>query len=171
VAEQPSRQQAFPTPGELGRLPEQLRMTIPAEWEDRNEHVNVQYYVTLYELGSWTVLEDEGIDEKWFQQREISLFDLEHHLQYRSEVVAGDEVVTYNRLLGLNDKCFRGMYFIVNETRGRLAATLEYITAGVDMRTRRISPFPEELSMKLGQVLEKHRQLEWTTPVCGVMKP
>ena len=73
MAEQPSRQQAFPTPGELGRLPEQLRMTIPAEWEDRNEHVNVQYYVTLYELGGWTVLEDEGIDEKWFQQREISL--------------------------------------------------------------------------------------------------
>jgi acyl-CoA thioester hydrolase len=63
------------------------------------------------------------------------------------------------------------MYFIVNETSGRLAATLEYITASVDLRTRRIAAFPEELAAGLDALLEKHRGLGWAAPVCGSMKP
>ena len=63
------------------------------------------------------------------------------------------------------------MYFIVNEARGRLAATLEYITASVDLQTRRITPFPEELAAGLDVLLEKHQGLGWVAPVCGLMKP
>lgn len=146
-------------------------MAIPPEWEDRNGHVNVQFYLALYELGGWAVLEDAGIDENWFEQRGISLFDLEHHLQFRAEMLVGDRAVTYNRVLGRNDKCYRGMYFIVNETRGCLAATLEYVTACVDMQTRRIAPFPGQLADDLDRVLATHRSLDWTAPVCGWMKP
>jgi len=145
-------------------------MVIPPEWEDRNGHVNVQFYVALYELGGWVVLEEAGVDEAWFQQRNISLFDLEHHLQYRAEVLAGDQVISYNRLLSRSAKSFHGMYFIVNQTRGRLAATLEYVSACVDMRTRRIAPFPEQLAGVLDGLLEKHRQLSWAAPDCGLMK-
>jgi acyl-CoA thioester hydrolase len=153
----------------MGDLPVQLRMAIPPEWEDRNGHVNVQFYVALYELGGWVVLEQAGVDEAWFEQRNISVFDLEHHVRYRSEVLTGDEVLTYNRLLSRNDKSFHGMYFIVNQTRGRLAATLEYVSACVDMRTRRIAPFPEALAAILDGVLEKHKALGWAAPVCGLM--
>jgi acyl-CoA thioester hydrolase len=160
-----------PTLDQLRDLPVQLTQVIPAEWEDRNGHVNVQFYVALYELGGWVVLEDVGIDEAWFEQRDLSLFDLEHHLQYLSEVAVGDEVKTYNRLLRRGEKCFHGMYFIVNETRGLLAGTLEYITACVDMKTRRIAPFPNELADELDGLLELHHKLIWTTPVCGMMKP
>jgi len=161
----------FPTPRQLEKLPVQLSMAIPPEWEDRNGHVNVQYYLALYELGSWAVLENEGIDENWFEQRGISLFDLEHHLRFRAEMLVGDRAITYNRVLGRNEKCFRGMYFIVNETRGSLAATLEYVTACVDMGTRRVSPFPAALSADLDRIIESHRQLGWEAPVCGWMMP
>jgi len=145
-------------------------MAIPSEWEDRNGHVNVQFYVALYELGGWTVLEQAGVDEAWFEQRNISVFDLEHHVRYRAEVLTGDEVLTYNRLLSRSDKSFHGMYFIVNQTRGRLAATLEYVSACVDMRSRRITPFPEALAATLDGVLKKHRALGWAAPACGLMK-
>jgi acyl-CoA thioester hydrolase len=166
----PGDQKVYPTPGQLEELSVQLSMAIPSEWEDRNGHVNVQYYVALYELGGWVILEEEGIDENWFQQRDISVFDLEHHLQYRAEVLAGDEVVAYNRMLSRNEKAFHGMYFIVNKTRDRLAATLEYVSACVDMSTRRIAPFPGELARVLDTLLEKHRQISWTAPECGLMK-
>jgi len=166
-----NKKTARPGVSQLQDLPVQLTMAIPREWEDRNGHVNVQFYVALYELGSWTVLENEGIDEAWFTQRDLSVFDLEHHLNYLAEVFVGDEVRTYNRLLGRSEKCFHGMYFIVNESSGRLAATLEYITACVDMKSRRIAPFHGDLAGKLDELLEDHRQLAWVTPVCGTMKP
>ena len=161
----------FPGLDQIRELPVQLEMAIPPEWEDRNGHVNVQFYLALFELGGWVVLEDVGIDETWLEQREFSQFDLEHHLHYRAEIWVGDQVSTYNRILGRSDKRFHGMYLIVNETRNRLAATVEYITAGVDMRTRRIAPFPEELASGLDVLLEKHQGLSWRAPVCGLMNP
>ncbi len=161
----------FPDLDQIRELPAQLEMAIPPEWEDRNGHVNVQFYLALFELGGWVVLEDVGIDEVWLKQQKFSQFDLEHHLHYRAEIRVGDQVSTYNRVLGRTDKRFHGMYFIVNETHNCLAATLEYITAGVDMRVRRIAPFPEELANGLDLLLEKHQALSWAAPVCSLMNP
>jgi acyl-CoA thioester hydrolase len=161
----------YPTIEQLRELPVQLSMAIPPEWEDRNGHVNVQFYLALYELGGWVVLEEIGVDENWFSRHRVSQFDLEHHLNYRAELKVGDQVTTYSRVLGRSEKRFHGMYFIVNETKGRLAATLEYITASVDMNTRRAAPFREELSNGLDRLIEKHRALGWTAPVIGTMNP
>lgn len=165
------KKRTYPDLSQLQELPVQLAMTVPPDWEDRNGHMNVQFYVTLYELGGWAILEDTGIDEAWFEQHDVGLFDLEHHLQYRAEIVVGDDVKTYNRLIHRSEKCFHGMYFVVNETRKRLAATLEYITACVDMKSRRIAPFTDELAGDLDSILRNHQQLKWDTPVCGMMKP
>jgi len=41
----------FPGLDQIRELPVQLKMAIPPEWEDRNGHVNVQFYLALYELG------------------------------------------------------------------------------------------------------------------------
>lgn len=161
----------YPTIEHIRELPVQLDMVIPADWEDRNGHVNVQFYLALYELGGWVVLEEIGVDEAWFSRHQVSQFDLEHHLNYRAELNVGDRVTTYSRVLGRSEKKFHGMYFIVNETSGRLAATLEYITASVDMNARRTAPFREELAEGLDRLVEKHRALSWTAPVCGTMSP
>jgi acyl-CoA thioesterase FadM len=83
----------------------------------------------------------------------------------------GDQVSTYSRVLGRSEKRFHGMYFIVNESSGRLAATLEYVTASVDMTTRRTAPFRDELASGLDRLIEKHQVLGWTAPVCGTMNP
>ncbi len=171
MASEPGTRPVQPTIEQLRDLPVQLSMAIPPEWEDRNGHVNVQFYVAIYELGSWTVLEDEGIDEAWFERRDLSVFDLEHHLNYLAEVFVGDGIIAYNRLLDRSEKRFHGIYYIVNETRGRLAATLEYITACVDMRTRRMAPFSGDLAGVLDKLLKNHRGLAWVSPVCGTMKP
>lgn len=146
-------------------------MEVPADWEDRNGHVGVQYFQALFARGAWRVLEPIGVDEGWFGHHHRSQFDLEHHLFYRSELHAGDRVSTYNRVIARSDRRFHGLYLILNDSTGRLAATLEYITAGVDMRRRRMSPFPDDLARGLDRLIETHRQLSWPAPLCGVLKP
>jgi len=164
-----SNSRNFPGRDQLDELPLQLTVHVPPEWEDRNGHVNVQYYLTLYELGGWKVLEEIGVDDAWFKRHDFSMFDLEHHLHFLAEIRVGDCVSTYNRVLGRSEKRFHGMYFMVNETRGRLAGVLEYMTSGVDMKTRRTAPFPAELASGITLLFEKHRRLSWPAPVCGVM--
>jgi len=161
----------FPDLDQVRELPVQLDYVIPPEWEDRNGHVNVQFYLTLFELGGWKILEEMGCDEAWMRQEQYSFFDLEHHLNYLAEIVVGDRVTAYNRVVGLSDKRFHGLYLMVNETRGRLAGALEYISNGVDMRQRRTAPMPLELSESLGRLYARHQQLSWQPPLCGVMGP
>jgi acyl-CoA thioester hydrolase len=146
-------------------------MEIPPDWEDRNGHVGVQYFQALFSMGAWRVLEEIGIDEGWFRRHQRSQFDLEHHVFYRSELHVGDHVSTYNRVLGKSERRFHGMYLVVNDSTEKLAATLEYVTAGIDMGRRRMDSFPDDLSRGLDVLLEKHRALGWDAPVCGTMAP
>jgi len=161
----------FPDLDQVRELPVQLDFVIPAEWEDRNGHVNVQFYLTLFELGGWIVLDDMGFDEAWLLRHEFSFFDLEHHLYYLAEIGVGDRVTTYNRVVGKSDKRFHGLYLIVNETRSRLAGMLEYISNGVDMQQRRTAAMPLELSEALGRLYAEHQALSWSPPLCGIMAP
>jgi acyl-CoA thioester hydrolase len=161
----------FPDLEQLRELPAQLDYVIAPEWEDRNGHVNVQFYLALFELGGWKVLEEVGVDEDWLRRHAYSFFDLEHHLHYLAEVRVGQRVTTYNRVVGKSDKRFHGMYYIVNETRGRLAGTLEYISNGVDMNLRRTAPMPEELARGLDRLFAAHQRLSWEPQLCGLMAP
>ena len=161
--------QNFPTTSKIRQLPVQVSMNVPPEWEDRNGHVNVQYYQTLYELGGYQILEEVDCGESFLDAHHFGLFDLEHHLNYRSEILVGDRVSTYNRMLDTNERRFHGMYFVVNDSRDALACTLEYMTAGVDLQTRRTAPFPHELLQGVRLLTEKHRLLDWAAPACGTM--
>jgi acyl-CoA thioesterase FadM len=167
----PRRSTQFPDLDQLRELPVQLDHVIPAEWEDRNGHVNVQFYLTLFELGGWKILTDLGMDEAWLRRQHYSFFDLEHHLNYLAEIRVGDRVTAYNRLVGKSDKRFHGLYLIVNESSGRLACALEYISAGVNMKARCTAPMPLELSEALERLQAEHRKLSWPPPLCGFMAP
>ena len=159
----------FPTVAQVRELPLQHRYTIPADWRDRNGHVNVQYYLRLYDLGGYEILQDAELEEDYLNSQDFGLFDLEHHIRFRSEVLVGDIVSGYNRLLGLSEKRFHGMYFIINETQDRLACTVEYLSAGVDFKTRRSAPFPVRMKQGMDTLLAAHLALSWSAPVCGAM--
>lgn len=162
-------QRIFPTAAQVRQLPLQFSMTVPPHWQDRNGHVNVQFYQTLYELGAYQVLEEVDAGKSCLLQHDFGLFDLEHHLYYRAEILVGDKVSTYNRILGRNEKRFHGMYLIVNDSRDQLACTLEYITAGVALQDRRMAAFPGKLKQGIDEQMARQRQLDWAAPVCGAM--
>jgi acyl-CoA thioester hydrolase len=166
---QKSARQDFPTVAQIRQLRVQYTTVVPPDWEDRNGHVNVQFYLTLYEQGGYEILNEVGVDDAYLTAHRFGLFDLEHHLHYRSEMLVGDQVSTYNRIMHRNDKRFHGMYFIVNNRQKKLACTLEYVTAGVSLQTRRTAPFPERMRLGLDLQIEKQRRLKWTAPLCGAM--
>ena len=165
------RPRVFPRPEQVRQLPLQLQMEIPADWEDRNGHVGVQYFQVLFAMGAWRVLEEIGVDEAWFSRQQRSQFDLEHHLFYRSEIHAGDAVSTYNRVIARSARRFHGVYLVLNDRTEKLAATLEYITVGIDMSKRRMATFPEDLASGLDKLIAGHCRLDWEPPLCGVMTP
>ena len=158
-----------PTTEEVRELSHLMQVTIPPDWEDENGHVNVQFYMTLYEQGGRPLMDILGMDDAYFSERRLGVFDLEHHISYFSEIHVGDSVSIYARLVDRNDKRFHGIVFVVNDSRDQLASALEFISSGADLEARRTAPFPDDIAAALDSVIAEHRRLTWDAPVCGVM--
>lgn len=160
-----------PSVSEVRQLPALMTHRIPKEWEDYNGHVNIQYYMSLFEHGGWPMVNELGIDEAYFRERKLGLFDLEHHLWYLNELHVGEDVTIHARLVGRSVKRFHGLMFVVNQSRDVLACTLEYVTSGADLAARRTAELPPDIVARLDTLIEEHAGLDWPAPLCGVMSP
>lgn len=161
----------MPTVDQVRQLPALLELTVPAEWQDINGHVNVQYYLAIYDRAGWPFLDLLGIDESRFRVDRTGFFDLENHLWYLAEVHVGDVVTAHFRLIARSVKRFHGVMFILNATRGSLASAIEFVTTGADLRARKSAALPEDVAKRLTQLIDEHSRLAWPAPRCGSIAP
>jgi len=152
-------------------LPLVYRATIPEAYRDVMDHMNVRWYLALFDDAGIDLFENIGITEAYFKANQTGTMDLEHHIHYLAEVRIGDAVSIYARILGFTPKRLHYMLFMVNETRSRLAATLEVMNTHVDMTTRRTAPYADPIAEAISAMLADHQRLDWAAPVCGVMRP
>ena len=144
--------------------------TIPHAFLDENQHVNVQFYVHLVERGLVELFRRVGLGDLYVAADEIGNFALEQHVRYLAELLLNDQVGVHIRLIDLTPKRAHLLGFIVNDTRGELAATIEVVMMNVDMKLRRGRPFPPAAKAELDALLGQHLNLPWEAPVCGVMR-
>jgi hypothetical protein len=71
-----------------------------------------------------------------------------------SEVLAGECVAVYARVVAQSAKRVHYLTFMVNETRGRLAAIFECMNAFIDLTVRRTAAFPPEIASRIAAAVE-----------------
>lgn len=157
----------MPTIEEIRQLPCYWQQTIPSDYLDRMGHMNVQYYVGVYDRAADYLFNAFGMTAEYVDTHNNGAFALEQHIRYLAEVHGGDTVSVYFRLLDFVPKRVHFMGFMVNETQGKLAAVFESLGSHADLDLRRTTPFPPELAHNIGRILNECRQLEWEAPVCG----
>jgi len=145
------------------------RATIPPEYSDENRHMNVRWYLHLFDEAGYPLVAGLGLSPEFLKQNGTGGFDLEHHIHYLNEVLIGDDIAIYGRLVGRSAKRIHYMMFMVNETRSKLAAVFECVNSFADLTVRRTAPYPPEISQKIDALLAEHQALAWAAPVCGVM--
>jgi hypothetical protein len=62
------------------------------------------------------------------------------------------------------------MQFMTIDESDVLAAIAEGVSTHVDMRIRRSSPMPRNITDAIDRLLEEHSRLEWPPPVCGAIR-
>lgn len=145
------------------------RLVIPPEYEDENGHMNMRWYLAIYDDAGYPLAARLGLTPEFHKQHGTGGYDLEHHIHYLSEVMVGDTIAVYARLLDRSAKRIHYMMFMVNETRGTLASIFECVNSFADLTVRRTAPYPDEISQRIDAVLAEHSQLPWDAPECGVM--
>ena len=147
-----------------------LRATVPEAYRDSNGHMNVRWYLALFDDASDTLHEWMGLTPQYHAAHHTGTMDLEHHIHYLSEVMPGDLVTVYVRFVGNSSKRLHYLMFLVDDTRGKLAATLECINAFADLDKRKTAPFPAEAAAQIAAGLAVHAGLDWPAPVSGTMQ-
>ena len=154
---------------QLASLPAVYRAVIPPAYEDRQGHLNMRWYLALYDEAGDAMYPMLGLTPDYFAASGAGGFDLEHHLWYSSEVRIGDTVVIRVRMLARSQKLFHYMMFMVNETRGVLSSLFECMHAHADLRTRRTAALPAQVAAQIDALIAEHRALTWPAPVSGSM--
>ena len=117
-------------------------MAVPSHMIDYNGHLNVGYYGVLFEDAARAVLSRIDLSRAYRERTGHALFAVESHMTFHREVLADHTLAFYFRLLGLTERAIDCMYFMVNATRGALAATQEMLYLHVNLAHRRVVPFP-----------------------------
>ena len=140
------------------------------EWTDRNQHVNIRYYIAVFDDAGDAFYPTVGLGDADHRERESGTMDLEHHTHFVRELRAGDGISVYMRIVGVSAKRFHYLMFLVNETHGQVASIFECVNTFVDLNQRKSAPWPEEVRTALESLCETHSRLAWPAPVCGSMK-
>jgi acyl-CoA thioester hydrolase len=159
----------FPTLDQVLALPSDYRVAVPDEFTDGNGHMNIARYMQLHSDGGWAYFARFGLSEESAMAGGPTTFDVEHHIVYRREVLAGHEVSVHVRLIDRSDTALHSLQFLVNQTTGEVANSHEALSISVDLRTRAVTPVPAELARRLDARLELDRALDWAPPLCGAM--
>jgi acyl-CoA thioester hydrolase len=147
-----------------------LRLTVPESWVDSNGHMNIRWYIAVFDDAGDDLHARIGLTPDFHRKHRTGTMDLEHHTHFVNEIMPGDRVVVYARLVARSPKRLHYLMFLVNETKGKLAAIFECMNAFADLTIRKTAPFPAEILVKIDDWLERNVSLDWPPPVSGAMQ-
>lgn len=147
-------------------LPDQ---SIRPEWIDYNGHLNMSYYMVLFDQCVDAAFEEFGLGPDYAEQKKASFYTLEVHVTYLQELHLEDKVNVTLQVLDYDTK--RTHYFeeMHHADKGFLAATMECICMHVDLETKRSTPFPDDVLAKIAAMYEKHKSLSIPSQVGHVI--
>lgn len=151
-------------------LPRTHRITIPPDYLDEMGHMNIMYYIHIFDRAAWTLFDGFGMSLELAQTQRIGMFALEQHIRYMAEVHAGQTVSVHSRVLGVSVKRVHFMHFMVNETTDQLAATLEVLGSCANLDTRRTAPLPDSAHKMISDRVRAEEILAWAAPTCGILQ-
>jgi acyl-CoA thioester hydrolase len=138
---------------------DEFRTTVRAEWIDHNQHMNMGYYLVVFDLATDHFLRWVGLDDAHRAAHGVTTFCLEAHVTYHREVRAGDPLRFTTRLLAHDAKRIHFFHEMWHASEGYLAATNELMSLHVSQRTRRAAAMAPAALARLGDILAAHEAL------------
>lgn len=127
---------------------------VRPEWIDVNQHVNVAYYVLAFDLGVDALWTRFGITDESIADTGGSTFAVECHVTYQAELALGDSFLVTSEILALDEKRIHQFQRMYRSSENALVATCEWMNLHVDLRVRKVSPWPDTVLASMRQIAE-----------------
>lgn len=126
---------------------------VRPEWIDSNGHMNVAYYVVVFDHATDVVFEALDIGAAYRARSGNSCFVVETHTLYEREVRVGEQAVARSRVLGVDGKRLHLFHEMFRADEPERVAAQEIMCLHIDMRTRRPAAWPADRRAMLDDVV------------------
>ena len=132
---------------------------IIKDWTDYNGHMNVAYYVLIFDLFGAEVLMDKfNMGEESAKKMKKSTMVVESHITYNQEVKEGDEVDVNLLYFDHDKKRLQYKLEMIHKEKKFLASTIEILSLYVDLDQRKVSEFENEKIIIMKEFIKSNSQ-------------
>jgi len=118
---------------------------IIKKWTDYNGHMNVAYYVLIFDLYAAELLMTKfKMGEHSAKTTKKSTMVVETHITYNQEVKESDEVDINLIYCDHDKKRLQYKFEMIHKTKKYLASTMEILALYVDLGERKVAEFEDE---------------------------
>ncbi|HJO77262.1 MAG TPA: thioesterase family protein [Pelagibacteraceae bacterium] len=117
---------------------------VKKEWTDYNGHMNVAYYVHVFDLAADIMLDNFRMGGKSAKSEKKSTFAVEMYTNYNQEVRLGEEVETHLTYIDHDKKRIHYKLSMFHKEKKYLAATNEVLSLYVDLNQRKVAKFDSD---------------------------
>ena len=114
------------------------------EWTDYNGHMNLSYYILVFDKGAEVILSKFKMGEHSAKTEKKSTMVVETHTTYNNEVKEGNEVEINLTFFDHDKKRLHFKMEMIEKTSRKLSATLEMLSLYIDLNKRKVSEFEDE---------------------------
>ena len=130
---------------------------IIKEWTDYNEHMNMAYYILIFDEAWETMLNKFKMGGKNAQISKRSTMVVETHTTYNNEVKENEEVDVYCTYFDHDKKRLHLRCEMYEKKTNKLAATTESLSLYIDLNKRKVTEFEDDKLKIMDSFIEENK--------------
>ena len=130
---------------------------IIKEWVDYNNHLNMAYYILIFDQACEVILEKFKMGAGSAKIEKRSTMVVETNTKYISEVKEGDEVDIMLTFFNHDKKRLHLKLEIIEKKTKKISATIEWLSLYVNLETRKVTEFENEKIMIMNSFIEENK--------------
>ena len=130
---------------------------IKKEWTDYNNHMNMAYYVLIFDQVWEIMLQKFKMGEDSAKTNKMSTMVVETHTTYNNEVKEGEQVEINLTFFDHDKKRLHFKMEMLEKTTKKLSATLEMLSLYIDLNKRKVAEFEEDKIKLMGDFIKLNK--------------
>ena len=130
---------------------------IIKEWVDYNNHLNMAYYILIFDQACEVVLEKFKIGADSAKNEKRGTMVVETNTRYISEVKEGDEVDIMLTFFDHDKKRLHLKLEIIKKKTKIISASIEWLSLYVNLETRKVAEFENEKIELMSDFIEQNK--------------